>query len=193
MNSLHRFMAAALTVLFLLPAAYAQEMKTDRFQRRALMVPDRTDAGVWDGTWYYVSRDQKMALWIRTTDGLPELQLQYFGDVMVENFVTDWDGHAEYIVKRRHNGVFDMTITERDENTIRGAIDWTLQVGETTRTEKGAFTMYRAGHGRSIVMYFDEYERVETTATERRSWRPSQSWTFRKASKRLVEWEELPF
>jgi hypothetical protein len=193
MNPVLRCMATALAVLILTPAAYAQEQKTDRFQTRNLVVPDRTDAGVWDGTWYYLSRDQKMALWIRTTDGLPELQLQYFGYSMVENFYTDWQGHAEYDIKGKHFGVFDMSITERDENTIKGSVNWTLQVADTNRTETGTFTMYRAGHGRSIVMQFDDYERVETTEKERRSWRPQQSWIFRKASKRLVEWEELPF
>jgi hypothetical protein len=193
MKPVHIFIVAALTALLLLPAVSAQDARTDRFQRRDLAIPDRTDAGVWEGTWYYISRDQKIALWIRTTDGLPEMQMQYFGFIMAEHFVTDWQGHADYDVKGRHLGQFDLAVTERDANTIKGSLDWTLRVGDITRSETGNFTMYRAGHGRGIVMRFDDYERVETTGTERRSWRPGQSWTFRKASKRLVLWEELPF
>jgi len=193
MKPVHIFIVVVLAALLLPPAVPAQEERTDRFQRRDLIIPDRTDAGVWDGTWYYISRDHKIALWIRTTDGLPELQIQYFGFTMAEHFITDWQGHAEYDVKGRHLGRFDFAITERDANTIKGSMDWTLQVGETTRSETANFTMYRAGHGLSIIMRFNEYERVETTAKERRSWRPEQSWTFRKASKRLVLWEELPF
>jgi hypothetical protein len=112
---------------------------------------------------------------------------------MAENFITDWNGHADYDVKGRYFGVYDLSITERDVNTIKGTIDWTLKVGGTTRTEKGKFTMYRAGSGRSIVMLFDDYTRIETTGDKRRIWRPQQSWTLQKASNRLVMWEELPF
>jgi hypothetical protein len=193
MIRIKRFLVAALAVLLLMPFAAAQEGNMDHFQRSNVVVPERTDEGVWDGTWYYISRDWKIALWIRTTDGSPELQLQFFGFAMAEHFITDWKGHADYDVKGRHFGRFDLATTERDEDTIKGKLDWELTVGEVTRIEQGDFTMYRAGDGRSIVMKFDDYVRLELQGNQRREWRPQQSWTFRKASNRLVMWEELPF
>lgn len=193
MTRIHSIVPAALAALLLLPLSSAQEGAVEQFRRSAVNTPEPTDAGSWDGTWYYISRDQKMALWIRTTDGKPELQLQYFGFAMAENFVTDWNCHAEYEVKNLYPGRFDMHITERDENSIKGSLDWVLTIGDTTRSEKGDFIMYRAGVGRSIVIKFDNYARTESMGTERKSWRPQQAWTFRKASKRLVLWEELPF
>jgi hypothetical protein len=187
------FIVVALAALLLMPLTLAQEGEMEKFKRSSLVIPDRTDKGTWAGTWYYISRDQKIALWIRTAGGLPEIQIQFFGFAMAEHFITDWQGHADYDVKGRHPGSFDLTITERDENIIKGKIDWQLTVGDITRIERGDFTMYRSGVGRSIVMRFDDYARIELEGEQRRVWRPKQSWTFRKASNRLVMWEELPF
>jgi len=193
MSRLYCFFVATIAILFLVPSASAQVGNVDAFQRSNVVVAERTDAGEWTGTWYFVSRDEKIALWIRTTGGQPELQLQYFGSILMEHIVTDWKGQADYDVKGRYFGRFDLNITERDENTIKGSLDWTLTVGETIRTERGNFTMYRAGHGRSLVMKFDDYVRIETIGSEQSEWRSQKAWTFRKASNRLVNWEELPF
>jgi hypothetical protein len=157
-----------------------------------LVYPERTDAGEWFGTWYYISRDAKIAIWIRTTDGLPEVKMQYFAFGTAEQFETDWQGHAEYEFKRRYPGVFDMKIEERDADTIKGRWEWTLEM-ENTRIERGDFTMYRAGHGRSFVMKFDNYERIVIVDGHESVWRTDQVLSFRKISKRLARWVELPF
>jgi hypothetical protein len=195
MNPFLRFTATVITVMLLFPSVIPaqRDMPADRYKLTDIRIPERSDAGVWDGTWFYVSRDQKIALWIRTEKGLPEIKLQFFGYAMAENFETDWKGRAEYVVKGRHPGRFELSVEERDENTISGSMEWTLEIGESVRTETGDFTIYRAGYGRSIVMRFDDYKRVVTTGKERKIWQPQQYWTFRKASKRLVLWEELPF
>lgn len=157
-----------------------------------LIYPKRTDAGNWHGTWYYISRDAKMAIWIRSDNGAPEIKMRYFGMGTAEKFTTDWKGHAEYIFKNRYPGVFDLKIDERDENTIKGRWEWTLE-RDTTRIERGDFTMYRAGYGRSFVMRFDNYERIFIEGDREQVWRTDQALTFRKISKRLALWEELPF
>ena len=43
--------------------------------RQGTMIPERTDAGEWYGTWYYVQRDFKMAMWIRMEDGSPQVMV----------------------------------------------------------------------------------------------------------------------
>jgi hypothetical protein len=53
--------------------------------------------------------------------------------------------------------------------------------------------MYRTGDGRFFVMEFDKLERVINLGEEEKVLSSSPSWTFRKASKRLVLWDELPF
>ncbi len=187
---------ASLTALALIAAiallAGALSHAQDVSGQTTLAYPERTDAGEWQGTWYYVSRDAKIAIWIRVTDGLPEAMMQYFGIGAAEQFITDWNGHAEYDFKNRYKGVFDMKLLERDENTIKGRWEWTLEK-DTTRIERGDFTMYRAGYGRSFIMRFDNYERIFITGDHEQVWRTDQALSFRKISKRLARWEELPF
>jgi hypothetical protein len=186
----------SLTALALIAAAAmfagAHSHAQDIPGTKTLTYPARSDAGEWHGTWYYISRDAKIAIWIRVTDGLPEAKMQYFGVGTAEQFATDWNGHAEYDFKNRHRGVFDLKFEERDANTIKGRWEWTLEK-DTTRIERGDFIMYRAGYGRSFVMRFDNYERIFVSGDREQVWRTDQALTFRKISKRLVMWEELPF
>ena len=156
-------------------------------------VPPRDDSGSWDGTWWYVSRDHKIALWIRTADGAPQIKLRLFSLIAPEGFETDWTGASEYITKIGP-GTFQLALGERDANTIKGTWDWALTAPDSARIEHGTFAMHRTNGGRQLAMVFDELIR-----TMRRRGRPddvftsSPSMTFFLGSKRLVLWDELPF
>ena len=58
----------------------------------------RTDAGEWDGTWFYISRLEKMVLWIRTDNGKPEAKIRYQSKISPEYFETDWNGQVDPVI-----------------------------------------------------------------------------------------------
>ncbi len=156
-------------------------------------VPVRTDAGVWDGTWYYVHRDGWMAMWIRRAkDAKPEVKLQYLSLIAPEAFETDWNGKATYYLVGQP-ATFEIALDERTDTTIRGTWKWDVQFEDSGRTETGTFTLYRASDGRQMVLKFDRWERIIRRRDEVKRYSRPPAWTFVKASKRLVLWEEIPF
>jgi hypothetical protein len=169
--------------------------QTNRPELKVTMsVPERTDLGEWDGTWWYKSRDRRMAIWLRTVDGMPEFKIKFVSLRQPEGFETDWNGVSDYITKGDGVGRFELHATQRDANSIKGRWDWALEKGTAARKQRGDVTLYRAGNGRSLVVHFDSCEIYIGPRDQPENWRPIQeSLTFRKASKRLVRWEELPF
>lgn len=156
-------------------------------------VPARTDAGVWEGTWYYVYRDGWMAIWIRRgKDAKPEVKLRYLSLVSPEAFETDWNGKATYYLVGQP-ATFEIALDERTDTTIRGTWTWDVQFEDSGRTETGAFTLYRASDGRQMVLKFDRWERIIRRRDEVKRYSRPPAWTFVKASKRLVLWDEIPF
>jgi len=154
---------------------------------------DRTDRGTWDGTWYYSNRDSRIVLWLRSDNGAPEARLRYLGTTIPpEAFATDWDGEASYAIEKG-DGNFHFTLIERDADTIRGNWDWILEAGRSARAERGEFTMYRGGDGRMLVMAFENFERVHRRGDRFERYPSEHVMTFRKISKRLVLWDEIPF
>ena len=151
----------------------------------------RTDAGNWSGTWIYKSRQQRIVLWLREdSSGKPEYRLQYQSLSTSEAFTTDWAGRAEYTVTGT-DALFNLAAGKRDENTIAGTLEWDLQFEKAGRRKAGEFRMYRGGDGRHLIMHFFNY-----TVTIRRddkvaSDQTDSAWTFLKASRRLVRWEEI--
>jgi hypothetical protein len=82
---------------FAAPGYAPAQSRSQYVGRTTVTAPDRTDAGEWDGTWFYVTRARKMALWIRTEDGQPRMKLRLLGQSGgLESFTTDWDSQAEY-------------------------------------------------------------------------------------------------
>jgi len=154
--------------------------------------PDRTDEGVFHGTWYYVTRDGDMALWIRSVDGQPELKVRFRAKSTTESFETGWDGNVAYTLAG-YPATFGIDLNHRDENTLAGSWQWEVKFSNSGRTENGKFILYRVGDGRHMVLKFSEYER-KTWKGEKMSARTGlPAWGFRKASKRIVLWDELPF
>lgn len=164
------------------------------FGRSKILLPEPTDAGEWNGTWYYRNRDARFALWFRTAaDGSPEMKLQYLGLMLSpEGFVTDWKTRATYNVKDRV-ATFALDVRERGANRIEGTWDWKLALFDSGRFETAEITIYRAGDGRQLVMFFHNFNKTIKRGSAISSIDTDQAWTFRKASKRLVLFDELPF
>ena len=67
------------------------------YGRTKLSAPERSDEGDWYGTWYFVSRSRKMAVWFRDKDGVPQMRVRLQEQAQgLEGFSTDWEGQAEY-------------------------------------------------------------------------------------------------
>jgi hypothetical protein len=154
-------------------------------------VIEPSNEGIWDGTWLYVSRDAQIAIWVKTEKGAPKVQLQYRSLSSAEGFKTDWDGRAEYSLPTSE-GKFSLDLSKRDANLVEGRLNWRLEGEESYRTEEGDFRMYRSGDGRFFVIDFSNYRKTLLGRKGERVFETHPSWTFRKVSKRLVLWDELP-
>jgi hypothetical protein len=154
--------------------------------------PARSDAGDWTGTWYYVNRDSRFVFWIQLEQGLPQVKVRYLSLSNLEGFETDWQGQAQY----DHQGspvTFSLDLVERDANTIKGKWSWELLRANGVRRETADVTMYRALDGRQLAVVFENYKRIVVAGDERLEVANDFSWSFRKASSRMVRWDELPF
>jgi hypothetical protein len=173
---------------------YAPAQSRSQFiGRTAVTAPERTDAGEWDGTWFYVTRARKMAVWIRTEDGKPRMKLRLLGQSGgLESFTTDWDGQVEYQSAGRQ-GAFSVTFDQRDENTITGSWAWSVKAKDASRDETADFTIYRAGWGRQMIWKIENLQHEYTGDIKPRGDVQEMVWLFRKASRREALWSELPF
>jgi hypothetical protein len=187
----------ALTLAGLLGRALSGETveqpALDPSGRAAVVVPDRTDQGSWDGTWVYANRDAKYALWLRTSpEGRPEARLQYQSLSSPETFETGWDGKASYALSGQPV-TFALTFDQADAFVLTGSWNWDAQFPDSARQEIGTFEAFRAGDGRSLVLRFKSYKRVVRRKDNVRTTEALPVWTFRKVSKREALWDELPF
>jgi hypothetical protein len=161
--------------------------------RLGLGLPEPTSQGKWDGTWIYISRDVRLALWMAQDEGKPIVKLRFEGTLRgTESFETDWMGKASYFVED-HPGKFAFELKETGPDLIVADWDWELDMRGSSRTEKADIEMYRAGDGRRLVMHFKDFERIVRSGGREKVQDFPQAWTFRKMSRRLVLWEELPF
>jgi hypothetical protein len=181
-------------LLPLAPAGLAADPEVSTvYGRSAVPVPERTDEGEWSGTWFYVSRSRKMALWIRQEDGEIRLRLRLQGQGSdPDSFTTDWDGQAEYDLAGR-SGRFSMSFDRKDENTISGSWIWETRVRGAGRVETARFTMYRIALGRQLVWHVTDIDYEHRGRAEQVPAAGEFVWLFRKASRRQVLWNELPF
>jgi hypothetical protein len=160
----------------------------------AVIIPERSDAGYWHGTWYHLSRDFTLALWLRSVDGQVQAKLQFVSSTpTAERFTTDWEGLAEYHLER-FPATFELKLLESDDDTILGTWDWLLQLPAASgREEHARFTIYRIGDGRQLVVLYDDYEIIRRSGNTVRRYDGARFRMFNKASNRLVLWDELPF
>jgi hypothetical protein len=185
--------AAAIWVLCLASSAGAQPREfATPWGRGAVLVPDPVAAGTWDGSWVYANRDQRMALYIRTVDGRPEVKFQYQSLAGPEAFESDWTGKATYYLSGSPVE-FELAIVDADAAEMRGTWNWHVEFSDSGRSERGTFRLYRINDGRDLAVVFQEYERVIRRFDRVSRWDNPPVWVFNKASKRIVLWDELPF
>lgn len=156
--------------------------------------PPATSEGNWHGTWQYGNVQEKVALFMRQSEGAPvEIRLQYSGSRPVQEFATDWNGAASYSVQGRPAS-FELEVSERTDERISGTIRWDFPLAENVRESRsGKFVIYRKLDGRYLQLHADEFEwkRYSGETVIGRQVGP-MDWSFRKRSKRIVMWEELP-
>jgi len=185
-------LACVLGGLLLPSTAHSQKRPPSR--QVTVRSPERTDGGEWSGTWFYHTRGEKWAIWLRESDGVPELMMQFQSQDRGENFKTDWLSVAHY-ARRGKKGEFRLEIDRRDTNIIAGDWIWTYGTdGEdaVVRAETASFRIYRAGRGRQLVLRFKDFKR-EYRGEQELTISSQLAWTFHKASRRQVRWLELPF
>jgi hypothetical protein len=98
------------------------------------MKSDPTNAGTFDGTWIYVNRDSRFAMWIRTKQGKRQLRLQYQSLASPEAFETDWDGKAIYYMGDKPVN-FELKLTTQTADELSGTWSWVLKFGTSGRVE----------------------------------------------------------
>ena len=96
MPALRTILATALIAAAALSAAPARSASSP-YGEMGVFAGDRTNAGDWTGTWIYVWRDGRMALWLRPgKDGKLEARFQFQSTSSPETFETDWSGKSTY-------------------------------------------------------------------------------------------------
>jgi len=188
---------ALLVALLAPPVMLAQEEEpAERFDawfgRSTIGIPTYTERGDWFGSWWYINRDYHVGLWVRPGDNGPEMKVQVFRLGGKESFTTDWSGDSDYIAKGG-TGTFRFDILSADDNRAEAAWFWNLEFPNSARKEEGALKIYRTGDGRHVVFLMIDGEVTLRRGTEIHSVPLAQTWTFRKASRRLIGWDEFPF
>ncbi|HZN55544.1 MAG TPA: hypothetical protein VFB67_09505 [Candidatus Polarisedimenticolaceae bacterium] len=153
---------------------------------------DPTNAGTFDGTWMYVNRDARYAMWIRTKDGASQIKIQYQSLAGPESFETDWTGKATYYLAG-NPVTFDLSVVGSDPDKISGKWNWNLVVGTSGRRESADLVLQRTGYGRNLLMDFRNYERTFTRNGQDKTVKLPNAWNWNKISKRELLWDELPF
>ena len=154
--------------------------------------PPATTDGDWKGTWYYVSRMRRMALWLREDNGVPQLMLQIQGKGTGEALLTGWDGSVAYDLGGVP-GAFRLTFTRRDADAIEGTWSWEWGNSVDGWRETADFSAYRSGDGRQLVWVMKNLEEQHWGTSEYALTQPEVAWIFQKASRREALWGELPF
>ena len=153
---------------------------------------DPTTAGEFDGTWMYVNRDARYAMWIRTKDGARQVKIQYQSLAGPEAFETDWTGKTTYYLAG-NPVTFDLGVVSSDADKITGTWNWVFEFGRSGRRETANLVLQRTGYGRNLLMDFRDFQRTITRDGENQIFKVPTAWNWIKVSKRELLWDELPF
>src|SRR5262245_14596176 len=185
--------AAAVLIATLAPA---EEVKTDLpgmgNERIIVQKGEPTTAGTFEGTWLYINRAARFALWSRMKNGVPQVKVQYQSLASPEAFETDWDGRAQYYLGG-NPVTFELKLGKSDANKIVGHWSWELKVGDAHRLETADVVLQRTYYGRSLVMDFQNFEKTVTRDGKDKVSKLPVVWSWVKISKRELIWDELPF
>jgi hypothetical protein len=192
-----RFITAGLLAAVIPPFATAGERTlppemTPIPGKIAVMTPEPVSMGSFGGTWLYVNRDGRFALWVRTENGATRARVQFQSIVTPESFESDWNGEANYFVAGAPVR-FEQKIARADSQRMDGTWFWNLDAGTTGRKEESGLVFQRTGTGRMLAMEFTSFRRTFRKAGENKVVQMPQVWTWTKVSKRELLWDELPF
>jgi hypothetical protein len=178
------------------PYAFAGEEKSELpgtgNDRTLIEKAEPTTAGTFEGTWLYVNRDARFALWSRMKNGTPQVKVQYQSLASPEAFETDWDGKALYYLAG-NPVTFELKLGPSTANKIVGKWFWELKVGNAHRLESADVVVYRTYYGRTLLMDFQNFEKAVTHAGQDKVVKLPIVWNWIKVSKRELIWDELPF
>jgi hypothetical protein len=191
-----RTLVVTAAVLAIAIAVPAEEEKTGLrgfgTERVVISMADPTNAGTFDGTWMYVNRELQFGMWIRTKNGVPQVKLQFQSLASPEAFESDWDGKAAYYLAGSPV-TFELKLGTSSAERIAGSWSWVLKAGQTGRSETANIVMYRTWDGRTLLMDFQDYERVLTRGSQNKVFKTANVWNWIKISKRELLWDEFPF
>jgi hypothetical protein len=177
-----------------LPAAAAAALIVSALSAAGVAeLPELTEAGDWNGSWIYNSRNIQIALYMRGRADRPEVKVAYRNLDTAQQFESDWNGQAFYSVAG-DPASFALRLTRRDRSRLQGTWNHEYPWRGVRRAEHASVTMFRTEDGRSLVMVLDDRVRARSGPEgETRQQIERGVWTMRKASRRVVRWEELPF
>jgi hypothetical protein len=185
---------ASLLALVALLASLAAPLP-DAGTRYSRVRPETTTEGDFFGTWIYQSVSLRFAFFIRPGETGLELRVRWESQG-AESFETDYEGHAGYTFRGFPAEVF-FTIDREASNLDVILGDYlrqlTLEEGDY-RKESGRFRIERARDGRTIVWSFDQYEQeYKTVGKVETGSRDDVFYLMHKISRRVVDWEEIPW
>jgi len=161
--------------------------------RTKVATPEPSDEGDFNGTWWFHSKDHKVALWIVEQDGVRKIRMRLMVLHTTESVTTDWEGEGNYVFRGKQ-GRLSIGIEDADDNLLAGDWHWELTRKEWKRVETAKIKLYRIGNGRSMAVLFDNFDRTYEGGAKAVTFDTEQQlWVFMKASRRTARWEELPF
>jgi hypothetical protein len=160
--------------------------------RIGVMTADPVTTGTFEGTWMYVNRDARYAMWIREESGKPRIRIQYQSLATPEAFETDWNGKSSYFMSG-DPVTFELKITSADANRIAGTWHWNLDAGPGGREESADVVLQRTVYGRTLLLDFKNFERTFRQGGVPHTVRIPVAWNWQKVSKRELLWDEMPW
>ncbi len=195
MRTFRTILASAVVLTFALAVPAGEEKAGGPVETPDTPIVKRAEpvtAGTFDGTWMYVNRDLRFALWIRTKDGVPQVRLQYQSLASPEAFETDWDGKAVYYLAG-NPVTFALKLGTSNAQQLTGTWAWNLEVEHSARREAADVVIYRTQYGRTLLMDFQNFRRTITRNGKDSLMKVPFNWTWNKVSNRELLWDELPF
>ncbi|MEW5805881.1 MAG: hypothetical protein AB1756_00755 [Acidobacteriota bacterium] len=155
-------------------------------------VPPPTEKGSFVGTWYYVDRDQQFAIFLMKEGRKVKAKLRWEMKTG-ESFETDWDGECRYMY-RGNEGIVHFDIANPgNKKRLDGKWLWQYKYGANERKEMATFNIYRAEEGLKLVWLMPDWQKVFREGDKEKKMKFQQMHILRKASERIINWEEIPF
>jgi len=176
-----------LTAVFFVPSCSALQLVDG-----ARHIPAQSNDGKFSGTWFYVDRDQRFALFFKEEEGTIKIKLRWQMNVG-ESFETDWDGKCKYMFRGNEGNVNLALSNPENKNILEGTWLWQYGLDSGGRTEKATFKIYRSEKGFKLAWIMPDWERVVKQGEKTRKMKIEQMHILRKASDRIILWEEIPF